>query len=265
MPQLNYRPLRIAEAFAGMLDSSKMTGDVRSAINDDPRAAQIITFTVAAESTSATLTLLGIEFSGAGANINAVAADLVAEINAEPLVNGSLIAEADTADVIVTAKIGGIPFSYAAGTNTTAAVTQANATSAPIPFGRAVLLSGESDEGDALCKLVDANKPAAIFGISVYTATFEKSRPDSAFERNPSQYPPNSIVNVLREGRIFVETEAAVSVGDSVYVRHTADGALDQLGGFAGDSGTGLAELTNCKWVRGSNSDGLAVLQVQFV
>ena len=263
MPQLNYRQ-RLAEGLPGKLASSALSADILSAINDDPRAQQIVTFTVDENAETGDLSIQGVTFEGAGADENAVAADLADNINEEPLVNGTVTAEADDDDVIVTAKVGGVGFLFDDGTNTTAAETQANATAASVPFGRAVLLAGEGDEGDMLAKLMDENEVGDILGVSVYTATFEKGRSTNPFDRIAAEYPGGSVLNVLREGRIYVETEGEVSVGDDVYVRHTADGDLDELGGFAGASGTGLVELTSARWHKGTNAEGLAVLQVNF-
>ena len=267
MPQLGYKT-ELSQALIGQMASSHHSADVLSAINDDPRAQQIVTFTVAADEEEADLLINGVLISGSTETADAedeTAADLADNINAESLVNGSVVAEADDADVIVTARVGGVGFLFEGGTNTTAVETQENAAADPVPFGRAVLHAGESDEGDILCKVMDENEVGDLLGVSLYTATFEKPRSTNPFDRQASEYPANSVVSVIRKGRIFVATEGSVDAGDDVYVRHTADGDLDELGGFAGASGTGLAELTQCRWLRGTNEDGIAELQVDFV
>lgn len=264
MPQLVYRR-ELAEALPGMIYSSGGNRDIVSALNDNPRAQQIVTATITESATSAAITLNGIQLSAAGDDEVEVAANLAAAINAEPLLGGALIAEASSDDVVISARVGGIGFDYAAGTGATAALTQANAQAAPIAFGRAVLLVDTRDEGDFLIKLIDEDAAGDILGIAAYTATFEKPRAQGIIDDQSSFYPGGSAVNVLRKGRIWVPTESPVSVGDSVYVRHTASGDLTDLGVFAGGSGTGLAELTQCRWLKGTNAEGLALLQVDFV
>lgn len=265
MPQLNYRR-NMRPGFPGML----YTGGIKetlTALNDDPRAQQVVSFVVTALATSGTLTIQNIEFSVADqADVAAVADALAAAVNAEPLVNGLVIAESDGVDTVtVTARLGGVGFTFAddGGTTTTATEDQANAEAAPINFGRAVVESGEARDGERLCKLIDTSTVSSILGIAHYSAQQEKPRPTGLFDETEAFYPGGSAVNILRSGMIYVETEGDVAVGDPVYVRHAADGALDQLGIFAGASGTGLAQISNARWKQGTR-DGVAVLQVNF-
>lgn len=263
MPQLRYEDPQ-KRGFAGMLASSAFSADVVTGINDDPRAAQIVEFGVTTAATEGDLTLNSVEISGAGADQDAVAADIAANINANPLLSGAVFAEAATDTVTVTARVGGIGFTFEGGANTTATETQANAEAAALAFGRAVLLSGEDDDGNFLIKLIDANSPGDVLGISMYTATTEKGQVTGLGQQVAAEYPGGHAVNVCRAGRIYVEAESEIDVGDDVYVRHTADGALDQLGVFAGGAGTGLVELPGCRWVQGTRDDGIAVLQLNL-
>jgi len=260
--QLRYET-ELVRGFPGMPYSSHLSADILTGINDDPLAKQVVEFAVTAEASAGDLTIQNKLISATGADEDAVAAALAAAINAEPLVNGSVIAEAATDTVTVTARVGGIGFQFADGTDTTATETQENAKAAAIPFGRAVQLVGESDDGSFLVKLLSENAPADVLGISMYTATTEKGRATGVGETIAAEYPGGHELNVGREGRFYVEVEADVSVGDSVYVRHTADGALDKLGAFAGASGSGLVELPGCRWLQGARK-GAAVLGVNL-
>lgn len=78
-------------------------------------------------------------------------------------------------------------------------------------------------------------------------------------------YPPNSVMTVKRSGRIHVATEDTVSTSSDVYVRVTANGSLDAIGGFRGTSNTGCLKLPRGKarWVTGT-SGGTAIVQVDF-
>lgn len=260
MPQLRYEE-NLVRGFPGMPYNA--CNDVLTGLNDDPRAAQVVEFAVTTAATAGDLTINGIEFAATGADEDEVAAALADAINDEPLVNGVVLAESATDTVTVTARNGGIGFDYADGTDTAATETQANAEANAIPFGRAVLLVGESDEGNLLVKLFDEDSIGDILGVSLYTATTEKEHTDDIAGQSAAEYPGNHAVNVARKGRVYVETESDVSVGDSVYVRHTADGDLDALGAFAGASGTGLSELTDARWLQGSRN-GAAVLQLSI-
>ena len=55
-------------------------------------------------------------------------------------------------------------------------------------------------------------------------------------------------MNVLSRGVIWVECEAAIALGNGVWYRHTADGALDVNGIFAPATGTGLEQLVAARW-----------------
>lgn len=79
-----------------------------------------------------------------------------------------------------------------------------------------------------------------------------------------SGYPKNYTMACAREGRFLVEVEGSVTVGNPVYVRTSADGSLDEIGGFADASGTGLVRidnLFNLSW-HDSLSGDFAVLQI---
>lgn len=272
MPQLRYEK-NLRRAVEGMPHSSHTSADVITALNDDPRAQQVVEFTYSGDGDDddTAVEINGVRLEPDGDQATGDQADeLELLVNEEPLLSGSVEAESDGTDTVtVTAKIGGIGFTFdAAGADVAASETQANAQADPIPFGRAVLADGQSEDGsELLCKRLDADE--APLGIALYTGTFEQERDTdlgSNFERQTSEYPPLSAVNVFREGRIYVPVEEDIDVGDPVYVRHTADGDLDDLGAFAGSAGTGLREVTDARWVRGSDDrDDLAVLQVDFV
>lgn len=259
MPQRRIEDNLVA-GVPGAAYSAGGNDDILSALNDSPRTKQVSTFTVTTAATSGALSIDGVLIESATglADEDAVAADLEDKINAEPLVNGAVVATSSTDTVVVTARTGGEGFTAAAGSNTSVAATTANAEADPLPFGRLLVTDGVSaQDGELLCALPSGSIANAI-GVSLYTAKFEKAAGETG------EYPPNAQVNVGRKIRVYVKPEDTVAITDSVYARHTADGALDELGGFAGSSGTGLAEVTDARWIRGSDSDGLAVLQLDL-
>lgn len=115
-----------------------------------------------------------------------------------------------------------------------------------IPFGRFV---ARGTKPVIQCKLpaaaadVTGNK---ALGIAIRTQAIEIPLNSTA----DPEYPDNSAISVVSFGRVWVETEsAATDTTKEVYVRHTAAGALNKLGGFAAAAGTGLAKLDNARWL----------------
>ena len=256
MPQVEYKDT-MKQAFPGQSYSSAHSGDVITAINDDPRAAQVVEFTVGSAATSGDLTINSVTISASGeTDEQDVAAALSAGINADPLLSGTVEAEVSTDTVTVTALIGGLGYTYEAGSNVTASETQANAEAATVKPGRVLTITGETTDGCLLVKTVSGSGDAVV-GICQYSA--------ANYDKDVSGYEGGSAINVATSGRLYVPVEESVSVGDDVYYRHTADGSLDVIGGFAASSGTGLAQLSSgAKWIHGSQ-DGVAVLQFDFV
>lgn len=73
------------------------------------------------------------------------------------------------------------------------------------------------------------------------------------------------IVPITDLGSGWVHTETEVSVGEDVYIRHTANGNNTRIGGFSNAAGTGLVQIaTGAKWVRADGSD-LALLKVNVI
>lgn len=85
---------------------------------------------------------------------------------------------------------------------------------------------------------------AGVLGIVVRSAAMESQR-----DNTPPGYLANDPANIMRVGRIWDAPEVAVTKHDAVYVRVTANGALNTLGAFRNDSDSGNAVLVpNAKW-----------------
>ena len=83
-----------------------------------------------------------------------------------------------------------------------------------------------------------------VVGIVMRSAAMETRR-----DTYPPSYAPNQMVNVLRAGRIWTASEVAVTKHDPVYVRITANGALNTLGALRNDADGGNAVLVpGAKW-----------------
>lgn len=135
---------------------------------------------------------------------------------------------------------------------------------AALPYGRCVIRDATNTLGfDQLaCKLpasaADINTPGSVCGIVAA---------DQARAQDPSvavaTYPINSAVPVLKAGRIVVLSETAVVDGQPAYVRHTANGGLNKIGGFRADSDGGTAErMPNAIWIGDTSAAGFAVVQI---
>lgn len=172
------------------------------------------------------------EFTSDGsATAKEIVEGLAADINTNMPAN-TVVATEDDATLTLTSEIPGIPFELAID---------------------GVLLTTTSDNaGNAM---TDFNKAAR--GATVYVYSVESIDEDTV------HYPAGSVMSVIRKGRIMVPTEAAISAVDPVYCRHTADGALDVLGGFSNAPGTGLFEFTGARWHKQVEAD-LAVLTVDL-
>lgn len=156
MPQLNYRG-NLYPAFEGRRTDN--TGRTIKAINQAPQAKQVntLTFTGAgSEGDKKSIDIDGVKVEITVPAAPTLAKDrdlLVAAINAEPLVNGRVIAEAVGAGGVltVTAKIGGIGFTVTnVDSDITNVATTANATAASVPFGRLILSGGQSASIDSV-------------------------------------------------------------------------------------------------------------------
>lgn len=67
-------------------------------------------------------------------------------------------------------------------------------------------------------------------------------------------------VTVLRKGRIWVETSAAVTAGNPVYVGN----ATAQLGDIEDAAGTGLALMPGARFVNSNGGAGLALVEISL-
>jgi len=80
------------------------------------------------------------------------------------------------------------------------------------------------------------------------------------------QYADKETVSVMTKGDVYVEVEADVDPTDEVWVRHTVDSSLDQLGIFAPATGTGLSQLADARWLRVSETiDGKKVALLELL
>jgi hypothetical protein len=159
-----------------------MFNDKLSFTNDDPRAVQVDTVTIDTatdtEVYSVVINGIDIPFTAASAVAADIATGLAAAVNASGLVNGTVVATTSTADLILTAQIGGVGFTTEEGSNAakmSLVNTTANATAAAVEFGRAVVSDGLSSGSNKLAKLASsANMTAQVQSLALtYDATVD--------------------------------------------------------------------------------------------
>lgn len=132
------------------------TGFFVSAINKNPQAKQIDTITI---DTATDTEEYGVDIDGISSVFTAedtvkanIAIGMAAVINAEPLVNGRVVAVRAGDTLVLTARIGGVPFVTETDENAakmTLVATQANAIAAEVEFGRLVVMDGQNDGSGA--------------------------------------------------------------------------------------------------------------------
>lgn len=150
------------------------------AINDSPATAQVATYTVDTGSNGATYTLtinsVDISVVAASGTASEIAEQLKDAINAEPLVRGAVSAARSGDDVVVTSLIPGESFTATESDNNLSVVaTTANDTADAIEFGRAVIRTGATDDGELKCgKASDSLLSAQVITLAVaYVASVE--------------------------------------------------------------------------------------------
>lgn len=244
-------------------------------INDDPRAAQSDTITVATATNDKdyVVTINGIDItftSDSTATVAEVADGLAAAIEAEPLVNGTVDAVSDGVDTVtLTAKVAGVGYTLSEDdAELSTASVAANAEAAAIPFGRCVITNGLSATNNKLAKAVndtDVTDTADLDSLAAGVTVRDETR-ELEVGSDTAEYPGGSAMGVLRKGQVYVKSEAALSdPSDGVFVRNAADGDLDELGGFSTATGTGLVQWSNARWVRQTEdtSGGTIILVLQ--
>ncbi len=95
---------------------------------------------------------------------------------------------------------------------------------------------------------------APCFGVTMF---------DTTALTNP--YVADDPVVVIREGTVWVIPEDGVDESLPVYIRHTVNGGLTVVGGFAGAAGTGLSLApAGWRWASKAIAGALAQLEISL-
>jgi hypothetical protein len=108
--------------------------------------------------------------------------------------------------------------------------------------------------------LADGATLGDLVGVTVHRHT-----QDRASLTGTHGITPNSTMDLLRKGRVWVVVEEAVTPGDAVFVRHTAAG-LEVKGAFRNDADGGDAVdiSTKARWESTTTGAGIALLDLNL-
>ncbi len=259
MPQLNYDDLSAAVE-GGIADIGFMHKASKTA---GANVAQVATVTVDA-ATNATLYTVIVNgvlvtyTSDASATIAEIHAGLLAAGIANSFLSGVVTFSGASPNLVITADVAGVPFTATeADADLSLVATTANTTSSPILFGRGlaqVLTDAEKISLPSLTGFLFA-------GVSVQSQVVTPN------DDGIAKYENGVAVPVLTKGRIWVLAEDAVtSLDDSVYLRHTANGAVNVSGRFRTDADTARADqISNARWLSLTTAiNQLAVLEINM-
>lgn len=178
------------------------------------------------------------EFTSAGAGNSTLANELQSDLNGALPTEAVDVTVNGSNQLVLTAELAGKPI---------------DEVSVDVDGGNGGSIAINSDNRG---RMTDINE--ALVGVSAIKTLSDYPR-DGA--DGGAQIGPNDPYDVVEGGQIVVETEDAVSEGDDVYVRLSANGSLDQLGGFRASSDTGCVELKDVSW-HGKLDADLAVLSL---
>lgn len=121
-----------------------------------------------------------------------------------------------------------------------------------VPFGRGLVNGGEE------IAVIPSSTGSTVFeGVSLHSYEVELD------SNNVRQYVDGDAINTLKRGRVWVKSEAAIAIGDPVYLRHTANGATKLPGMFTDNADNGKCYLlTGARWLTSCGAGELALLEV---
>lgn len=127
-----------------------------------------------------------------------------------------------------------------------------------VPFGRLVSVGTDKERQVLLpASALSITDKKLLRGVAIHTHAVESELGGS----NPPGYKDEQAVSYMREGRVAVEVEEAVTPDDDVFVNFQNG----DEGKFRTDAGGGdAAELANARWVKGTSGAGIAILEVRL-
>jgi hypothetical protein len=234
-----------------MQGSRRVPGGIITLLNGSNEVAQVNTVTVGTVASGVVYRLV---VDGQLVTYTALSTDTATTVIAKlvELINlnglGVRAAAASSTTFTVTGYPG-TPFDItgSGGVGFAIAQTTAPATSSPIKFGRAIVQLANDQVDVGRLPSADDQK---FKGVTLASQKMQEYSGVTHY-RHTEQMP------VVRQGSLWVAVEAQ---GSEVYVRYAASGALTEIGGFSGVSGTGLVLLSGAEWL--SKGTGIAELSL---
>lgn len=249
------------QAFAGMRDG--LENQSRTLQNDKGKDAQVHRFTVdtASASTAYQFEIDGkpVKYTSLGTtSISAIRDGLIAAGRAIEDLEKKVAFNVESANsLIVTAVEPGVGFTPTeTDANLSNAAVQANVTTEPIPFGRAVVRGTAGERSGTL--------PSATGQRFEGVSERIHSGVDPV-NADAGEYVPFSNMTIGYRGTWWVEVEEAVSLADNVFFRHTAGAGGTILGQFRTDADTASADqVSNARWMSETDGPGIALLALNL-
>lgn len=240
--------------------------DIISVINN---SKQVEVMTVTAVDLATVLTINGTGFtanSGAASKTKAeISTEMVTLVNAgaEP-VTAYLYG---TEQVQIVADVSGTSFTIVGTTNCTVANQIPNEIS--IPFGVIVVQDKSSVNVTGLDSDPFGHLPSvtgeitdvgSVLGVTVHRHSEEQAMIGTA----SVGYKTQSVMDVMKKGRVFVQVETAVKIGGLPFVRFSATGT-EQRGAFRHDADTADAvTLPNASFRIAAIASGIAIVELNL-
>lgn len=138
----------------------------------------------------------------------------------------------------------------------TVATPTAAASAAHLKFGQGLIYDATADKRYALPSSALAS--VATFGGVVVRQHHHVRAP------SPYDVEAGEAFSILKQGRIWVLVEVAVTRNQQAYLRHTANG-VHRPGGWRNDADTSRASAVNCYFERDAAAGAVAPLRVNII
>jgi hypothetical protein len=145
-------------------------------------------------------------------------------------------------------------------------VLSGQAVAAALPYGVLVVLDSANSAGfdKIAAKLPSLAADITTSGQPLGVVVADQARAQDASVL--TQYPQNSVVPVMRKGRIWVRVEEAVVDGDLPFVRFASGAGGTQLGAFRKSADTATAAaLPGAVFRSAASAGGYAVIQLNIL
>lgn len=179
---------------------------------------------------------------------------LIAAVNALGLSVAAVAIDSDEFYLEATNQAGGFTATSDGTTPSNLTVTTVVSEDQVIPYGRFVCI--DAAQGDKFCRL--PRVAADVGGVTLGVAVSHTSSDVDAVG-----YVDKSTVSIVNKGRVWMIAEDAVSLGDDVYVRYTANGGTKLPGMVRSDGDTSkAAKLNRAKFASSAGAFELVLVEL---